>query len=35
VVVSSSFGLSSRVVGLGGFGMTGGAILVPQSGKAA
>lgn len=29
VVVSSSFGLSSRLFGIGGVGVTGGAILVP------
>lgn len=29
VVVSSSFGLGSRLFGIGGVGVTGGAILVP------
>ena len=29
VIVSSSFGLGSRMFGIGGFGITGGIILVP------
>lgn len=29
VIVSSSFGLSSRMFGIGGFGVTGGIILIP------
>ena len=29
VIVSASFGLSSRMFGIGGFGVTGGIILIP------
>ena len=29
VIVSASFGLSSRLFGIGGFGVTGGIILIP------